>query len=276
MIRRTLAVGLLAVALSSSVFGADTPAAGAAPGCGRSAVSSGTIELDVPPLKRLFLLRLPDGYDGKSPRPVIVVFHGFTMNAHLMESLADFAAAWPEAVVVYPQGLPRRFEAMARAGAQPGWQISTGELDDRDLSFFDALVGWLRRNLCVEDRVFVSGYSNGAYFANLLGCERASLVAGVAAASGGATCAPKEPRPVIITHGTRDPVLAYDQGVVAASAWAHANRCAEPPKAGAPACAEAKACSSALVFCTVDGGHEYDRGFARKAAELWKAERKQK
>jgi glycosyltransferase involved in cell wall biosynthesis len=67
------------------------------------------------------------------------------------------------------------------------------------------------------------GLSNGGYFAHLLGCERPKAIAAIAPAAGGSKCEPRMPLPVIISHGTTDTLVGYDQAVAAAQAWARRN-----------------------------------------------------
>jgi poly(3-hydroxybutyrate) depolymerase len=232
---------------------------------------SGTVELQVGSTKRIFLLRLPPGYDARSPRPAVLAFHGFTMNAHLMESLVDLTEAWPEALAIYPQGLLRQFETLP-VGSQPGWQVTAGEFGDRDLAFVDAMLTWLRENHCLDEKkVYALGYSNGAYFSHLLGCIRPDAIAGLAAAAGGTLCTPTRPRPVILSHGIGDTLVDYEQGVAAARVWARSDGCNAPPENGTAGCTQAGSCANAsVVLCSYDGGHTYDNSFTGQAVRFFK------
>src|SRR6185503_13384235 len=98
-------------------------------------------------------------------------------------------------------------------GTGPGfaWQGRSGELGDRDLKFFDAMLMWLSTNACVDEkRVFVLGYSNGAGLAYLLACERADRLAGIAIVSGRMECTPTHAKPTILTHGVADATIGYE------------------------------------------------------------------
>lgn len=240
--------------------------------CDGTSGPSGTVELQVGSTKRTFLLRLPPGYDARSPRPGVLAFHGFTMNAHLMESLVDLTEAWPEALAIYPQGLLRQFETLP-VGSQPGWQVAAGELGDRDLAFVDAMLAWLRENHCLDEKkVYALGYSNGAYFSHLLGCVRPDAIVGLAAAAGGVLCTPTRPRPVILSHGIGDTLVDYEQGVSAARVWARLDGCNAPPENGSAGCAQAGSCTNApVVLCTYDGGHVYDNSFTGQAVQFFKS-----
>lgn len=258
---------LLAVAV---VLAPATAARAHAAMCDGTPGPTGTIELKMGPLTRTFVVRVPATSDARKPAPLIFLFHPFGMNAQYMQGRAPMPRVWPEVIAVYPQGLPRT--GGGAIGFQPAWQTEPGEMDNRDLVFFDTMLGWLRANHCVDDkRVFVMGYSNGARLASLLACERAHMIAGVAVASGSLTCAPPEPKPVILSHGVQDPTIQYGRAVEAARTWASRNECGGPPKSGLPGCFMAESCSAApVILCTYDGGHEYHDPFTRAVADFLK------
>jgi polyhydroxybutyrate depolymerase len=165
--------------------------------------------------------------------------------------------------MVYP-------DAFAGGGGARGWQNRAGDAGDRDLAFFDAMLRWLQSEHCVDSsRVFVLGYSNGAGLANLLACERSGVIAGVALAAGRLTCAPSHPMPIIISHGTRDITVSYEQAIQTVRAWSSVNRCSAPPRAGTPGCFAATACGVATTLCTHTGGHEYSSTFSRSVGEFF-------
>src|SRR5260370_7490303 len=81
----------------------------------------------------------------------------------------DFAARgmafqnfWPEAIVVYPQGLPTPGIIMDQKGEKPGWQREAGQQNDRDLKFVDAMLAMLRQKYSIDEtRVYATGFSTG-------------------------------------------------------------------------------------------------------------------
>src|SRR5262245_51862212 len=69
--------------------------------------------------------------------------------------------AWPEAIVVYFQGLPN-------GDGLNGWQVEKGQDNDRDLKLVDAALASLRVKFKVDDaRIYSTGFSNGANFTYL-------------------------------------------------------------------------------------------------------------
>ena len=256
------------VAVALATAGVSQTVAEAA--CDGTPGPTGTIELKMGAAIRTFVVRAPAGVDASKPAPVMFLFHPFGMNSQYMQGRVPVPRVWPEAIAVYPQALPRVGGGGGRF--QPGWQTQSGEMDDRDLVFFDAMLAWLRTNHCLDDaRVLVLGYSNGSRLSSLLGCERANGIAGLAFASGSMGCVPAEPKPVILSHGLSDSTIPYDRAVEAARAWASKNGCKSPPKSGVPGCFMADACSAApVVLCSYAGGHEYNEPFTRAAVDFLK------
>ena len=238
--------------------------------CSGTAGPSGQVDLKIGDAMRMFVVRVPAKYDARTPAPVVFLFHPFGMNTQYMQGRVPIPRVWPEAIAVYGQGMPRIGDGAV--SLQPSWQTRPGEMDDRDLAYFDAMLDWVRKNHCVDDRrVFVMGYSNGANFTSVLACTRASAIAGVAIASGSLSCTLPEAKPVILSHGLSDATIRYDRAIEAATAWTSRNGCKAPPRTGAPGCFTADSCSAAPVtLCSYDGGHEYNDPFTKTLADFLK------
>lgn len=120
-----------------------------------------------------------------SPTPIVFVFHGHGGNSRQIRRATAVDEAWPEAIVIYPQGLPAVTRLDPR-GARPGWQVREGTNDDRDLKLVDALIAALRvEGWLDESRVYATGHSNGAGFTCLLAAERPGVFAAIAPVHGG-------------------------------------------------------------------------------------------
>jgi polyhydroxybutyrate depolymerase len=90
-------------------------------------------------VEREALIVLP-ATSSKSKPPVIFAFHGHGGNMHFAARGMAFQNSWPEAIVVYPQGLPTPGIIMDQKGERPGWQREPGQEHDRDLKFVDAIL----------------------------------------------------------------------------------------------------------------------------------------
>ncbi len=115
--------------------------------------------------------------------PIVFCFHGHGGNMNYSARAYDLQDAWPEAVVVYMDGLPIA-GIFDRAGTKNGWQKKSGEANDRDLHFFDAVYASAQKEFDFDaKRVYAMGHSNGAGFSYLLWAERGDKLAAIAAAS---------------------------------------------------------------------------------------------
>ena len=146
--------------------------------------------------------------------PVVFAFHGHGGNAQTASRAMGFQSLWPQALVVYMQGLPTPSK-VDPLGKLPGWQHEVGERGDRDLKFFDAALATLKAKYPVDQRrIYATGFSNGAFFTYFLWATRGKTLAAFAPCAGliWPTLHLTEPRPLLQIGGERDPlVLLADQ-----------------------------------------------------------------
>jgi len=162
-------------------------------------------------LRSYWLVR-PEGIEKVKPTPLLLVLHGsagsgedmMTVTRRGFERLADKE----KFVVVYPDALERR------------WNDQGGTVDD--VGFLLAIVDKLVADGLVDkNRVYVAGISNGGMMAQRLACEQADRIAGIATVAGGlpsgltGTCKPARALPVLVIHGTEDPIVPWAGGAVA-------------------------------------------------------------
>ena len=141
--------------------------------------------------------------------PVILAFHGHGGNMGAAAQWMRFQVAWPEALVVYPQGLPTRTTIDPR-GLKPGWQREPGQNGDRDLKLVDAILATLHQKFPVDDsRIYAAGFSNGGFFSYFLWAHRGATFAafGVCAGLVPADRSPAEARPIIHIGGENDAIV---------------------------------------------------------------------
>lgn len=142
--------------------------------------------------------------------PLVVVFHGHGQSGPIANKLFGIERAWPQAFVAYPNGIPGVTDSADEGGELPGWQKDPGQLEDRDLKFFDELLSLATGSFMIDTtRIYVAGFSNGARFTYLLWSERRERLAAVAAFSSQALTADlfarMKPLPAMVGHGLRDP-----------------------------------------------------------------------
>ncbi|MEM6687949.1 MAG: esterase [Planctomycetota bacterium] len=139
--------------------------------------------------------------------PVVFVYHGHGGKARSMAT-KGFAECWPEAMFIYPQGLPT---ATGRdpEGKRSGWQNRSGIQSDRDLALFDAILAKVKKEHEIDvNRIFATGHSNGGGMTGLLWATRRDALAAVAISAGGIGEPWKlKPLPVMHLIGNQDPIV---------------------------------------------------------------------
>ncbi|HEY7470762.1 MAG TPA: PHB depolymerase family esterase [Gemmatimonadota bacterium] len=187
---------------------------------------------------RSYSLHVPAGWNGTSPLPVLLVFHGFPPGN--LRAVTGFDAIADERglAVVYPDAHDQEWAigctactGAARAGID-------------DVRFVEDLLDDLAEQMPVDSRrVWAAGFSMGAFMTHFLACEIPDRIA--AFASVAATmieevvigCEPVRKVPWLFVHGSDDPVLPADgsEGAFArtisiqttTAIWADFDGCAE-------------------------------------------------
>ena len=121
---------------------------------------------------------------GAAKHPLVIAFHGHGGRMRSTSLRMHIQTLWPEAIVVYPQGLdtPTPHDP---EGTGSGWQGKAGDFGDRDLRLFDAIVATMKRSYAVDKRrIYATGFSNGAVFSLLLWAERSKTIAAIGEVAG--------------------------------------------------------------------------------------------
>ena len=143
--------------------------------------------------------------------PVVFVFHGHGGNARQVARSFHIEREWPEAIVVYMQGLPTVGQLTDPQGTRNGWQAAAGNNGDRDLKFFDTVLARLKQDYRVDaKRIYATGHSNGGGFTYLLWLTRGEVFAAVAPCAAVAKYATQlKPKPVLHIAGENDPLVKF-------------------------------------------------------------------
>jgi polyhydroxybutyrate depolymerase len=156
-------------------------------------------------VKRQALVFAPK--ETKEKAPLVFAWHGHGGNMRGASQGMHIQTVWPEAIVVYPQGLPTK-STVDPQGLRPGWQQTAGLYGDRDLKFFDEMLATLKQRYSVDDsRIYTTGFSNGAVFSYLLWAERGGVIAAVGEVAGRLLDPPEhltQPRALLAIAGRND------------------------------------------------------------------------
>lgn len=207
-------------------------------GCGRPPRSGGALTIRAGSLEAPYLLTLPEGYDGSAPVPLVFAFHGRTRSHQSMfESDAGQLAL----------ELGGRYAVAYVKSVGPGYDQPKEQRDN--LQIFDALYAQLLGSHCIDtEQVFALGHSSGGVFSELLACERAPLLRGIAAVAGAMVwpeCAGRSA--ALLVHGERDSVVSVSRGRAARDRLLIANGCSEQSApVGAAGCVRYAGCASHL------------------------------
>lgn len=161
---------------------------------------------------RTYWAYVPAGIDKTKPAPLLFVLHGSAGSGEVMMTVTqrgfERIADKEKFIVIYPDALERR------------WNEQDGMVDD--VGFLLAVADKLAAESLVDKkRVYMAGISNGGMMAQRIACEHSDRVAGIATVAGSmpealaGQCKPSQPVPVMIIHGTQDPIVPWGDGAVA-------------------------------------------------------------
>jgi polyhydroxybutyrate depolymerase len=203
-----------------------------------------TMEFDG--LRRTYRVNGPKGASSK-PKGLVIALHGFGGDGRQLAYYTALHNAFPaEMVVAYADAL-----SPTQQGLKTGWnaQFCCGsgwkEKAD-DVGFLRALITRLTAEYGVPaDRVFIVGFSNGAFMAQRFAAENPTLVRALAVGSGTIgtvrnSLKPTGPVPILLMHGAKDQRVRYEGGMTpgdpefdwigfdgTVDAWRAVNRCNE-------------------------------------------------
>jgi polyhydroxybutyrate depolymerase len=168
-----------------------------------------TREWTVDGVARQALIRTPEAVP-ENGSPLVFVFHGHGGTMQHAARSFRIHELWPEAVVVYMQGLPTRGQLTDPEGKRSGWNANPDDPDNRDLKFFDAVYAALSDRID-SSRVYATGHSNGGSFTYCLWAARGDVLAATAPSAALSVAAlPKlKPKPALHIAGETDPLVKY-------------------------------------------------------------------
>jgi polyhydroxybutyrate depolymerase len=219
---------------------------------------------------RVALVHLPPGVSapGDTNRfPVVFAFHGHGGSMQGAARSFGFHRLWPEAIVVYPQGLNTPGRLTDPEGRKPGWQHARGEQGDRDLQFFDRMRDTVRREWRGDARrLYATGHSNGGGFTYLLWAERGEHLAAVAPSASAAlrSVTTLPPKPVLHVAGRQDALVKFAWQESMITSLRRINHCGEgipwPAAPNATLYAPKPGSGGAPVVTYIHpGGHEFPK-----------------
>jgi polyhydroxybutyrate depolymerase len=196
-----------------------------------AAAGSKLVKTKVDGIERDYELTIPPDYNGTKKAPLLLSIHGFSTNIGQQDKGTQFPgeAGKRGYIVVTPQAPSVKLTIAGTTLSQPLWNVPdaigasgfTMPTATDDVSYLNGLLGQLETKLCIDKtREYVSGISNGAEMTVALICKYDQRFAAAAPVSGInilSTCHARHRTPLIVFHGTADPLLNYDGGSVLGS-----------------------------------------------------------
>ncbi len=230
---------------------------------------------DVGGVKRTAIVRAPLT-KGEARPPVVFGWHGHYGTATHAAVSWDIMKLWPEAVFVFPQGLPTA-TVNDPSGKGNGWQTRQGAQEDRDLKFFDVMLTDILKDFGADaGRVHSLGHSNGGVFTYLLWQTRADKFTAIAPVAGVVTSRLKDvaPMPVLHVAGRKDAIVKFAGQQTSIAAARKANACVEESRPWAQAGelkGEIWTSDKAPVVAVIhEGGHEFPKGASELIVRFFK------
>lgn len=219
-------------------------AAASLPSIGWTADRTGSVEIGGQ--DRSFAIHVPYGAPPPGGFPVVLAFHGGGMQGVGMERISklDAVADRRGFIAVYPDGVNGHWNDGRSTIRNP----------QDDIGFISALLDRLEQSYRIDKgRIYATGFSNGALFAERLACDLSSRIVAIAPVAGTlpmdmeARCRPARSVAVLQINGTADPIMPFDGGTVkdfggrgeggqvmsvaaTAALWARNNKCGERGK----------------------------------------------
>lgn len=166
---------------------------------------------------RSYILHIPPGITSSQAVPLVLVFHGIGLDGNEMIRISGFNAQSDLSgfIVVYPDGTG---DKKSWNGGHCCGKAALKQVDD--VGFVHALIDELSTIVTFDpQRVYATGFSNGAIMVYRLACELSDQIAAIGPVSATQVkedllaCQPTRPVPVIHFHGTDDRLNPYQGGI---------------------------------------------------------------
>lgn len=262
--RRVCILGVCVAIVAPLACGDDD---GAAPCAGKSGIAgTRTISIDSGGRQRSFTITAPASALQGAPVPLVVVFHGVFGTGEAIQALTGWRA------VAADEG----FITVAGDGVERSWNAGVCcnpamMLEVDDVGFSLDMIAAIEAEYCIdEQRIFATGFSNGAAMTMRLYCEAADRFAALAPVAGSLAlfpCTPSRSRPLEIINNLDDPVVSFALGELTFDQALMLNECLDARSFEQPAsnaeCEVATDCVDGVrtALCAVDDlSHQWPGG----------------
>jgi polyhydroxybutyrate depolymerase len=165
---------------------------------------------------RSYILHVPSTYSKAVGMPLVIVLHGYTGTAEGMERWTHMSdkADKEGFIVAYPNGIPYPWNENNPQAWNCGgpWEEWTAQTDD--VGFINKMIDIITTYYTIDqDRIFITGHSNGSRMTYRLGFELSHKIAAIAPVSGQMVYesedVPTYPISVLHLHALNDSEVKY-------------------------------------------------------------------
>jgi polyhydroxybutyrate depolymerase len=174
--------------------------------------------------ERQYVIHIPKSCENKTPSPMVIMLHGFggTALSAAKETGWSLKADREAFVIVYPEASrpdpakPQSFRLNPQSWNDGSGRFHAGEKNIDDVAFIDTMIDEILNAHPIDpQRIYVTGFSNGASMTFRLGAELSNRFAAIAPVSG--TCWIESPKPssglsICYVTGTSDSLNPIDGG----------------------------------------------------------------
>ena len=205
-------------------------------------IAQTTVEIDAG--RGPVTMQIPSSYDPAQGTPLLLLLHGYTFDADLMDAYFDFSPLAEEHgfIYTYPDGTLDSLGQRYWNATSACCDLEGSGIDD--VGYLTGLLDLIASEYNVDpQRVHIVGHSNGGFMAYRLACEEAERFASIVSFAGAAQidptgCNPSTALHTLQIHGTLDPIVNYFGGFIndfypsamgTVEQWAAHNGCPGPP-----------------------------------------------
>jgi len=162
-----------------------------------------SVDLTVDGKLREYRVFRPPALDSTKPVPLVVVLHGAGFDGAGFETVTQFddEATTAGFLVAYP------------TGCRQIWQYAGGGSKLPDLHFISKMLDRVETDFRIDPaRIFVIGFSAGAFMSYRLACDLSGRIAGIVSVGGSMfadECRPARPVSILEMHGTDDSLVPW-------------------------------------------------------------------
>lgn len=165
---------------------------------------------------RTYIVHIPPNYPKSRGMPLVVVLHGYTGTADKMEEWTHFSEKSDKEgfIVLYPNGVAYPWNKNYPQAWNAGGPFETWTRGTDDVGFLQKLIKYVQKLYFIdEDRIYITGHSNGARMAYRAIYELSWLFAAAAPVAGFLVYEdekfPQYPVPFIHLHAKDDTGVPY-------------------------------------------------------------------